>query len=84
MENTKLISELLLHCEEKGLAPKYVYDRKTYEEQGSSFFRQSLPVRTDPVEYNCKGEEIFVVSETSREYTKERRIFSPTSLSAAS
>ncbi len=63
MENTKLISELLLHCEEKGLAPKYVYNKKTYKEQGSSFFRQSLPVRTDPVEYNCKGEEIFVVSD---------------------
>lgn len=57
------ISEILLACEENGTAPKYFVNAKTYQEQKSSFFGQSLPVRTEPIIYNSNGEEIFVVSD---------------------
>jgi hypothetical protein len=63
METGSQISEILSKCEEKGIAPKYIINKKTYEEQSSSFFRQSLPLRTEPVKYNSSGEEIFVVSD---------------------
>ena len=55
--------ELLLNCEESGQGSKYIIDKNTYREQKSSFFKQSLPVRTEPVKYNSKDEEIFVVSD---------------------
>jgi UDP-2,3-diacylglucosamine pyrophosphatase LpxH len=57
------ISEILLNCEEKGTAPKYFVNEKTYQQQKTSFFSQPLPVRTEPVIYNSNGEEIFVVSD---------------------
>ncbi len=63
MEINSQISEILLKSEENGIAPPYIINKKTYEEQSSSFFRQSLPVRTEPVKYNSNGEEIFVVSD---------------------
>ena len=63
MEIISQVSEILLKCEENGTAPKYIVNQKTYGEQTSSFFRQSLPVRTEPVNYNSSGEEIFVVSD---------------------
>ena len=58
-----IITEILLNCEENGTAPKYIIQDKKYREQKSSLFGQSLPVRTEPVKYNARGEEIFVVSD---------------------
>lgn len=63
MNQEKIYTNILLNCEESGLAPKYVVNKNTYREQKSSFFRQSLPVRTEPVKYNSNREEIFVVSD---------------------
>jgi UDP-2,3-diacylglucosamine pyrophosphatase LpxH len=61
MENN--ITELLLNCEGKGIAPTYVVNQQTYRGQKSPFFHHSLPERTEPVKYNSEGEEIFVVSD---------------------
>ncbi len=63
MNERNSYTELLVNCEESGLAPKYRVDKDTYKEQKSSFFKQSLPVRTKPVKYELNGEEIFVVSD---------------------
>ena len=63
MNQRKIYTNILINCEESGLAPKYDVNKNTYREQKSSFFRQSLPLRTEPVKYNSNGEEIFVVSD---------------------
>ncbi len=73
MNERNSYTELLVNCEENGLAPKYSVDKDTYKEQKSSFFKQSLPIRTKPVKYELNGEEIFVVSDlhiaSGRNYT---------------
>jgi UDP-2,3-diacylglucosamine pyrophosphatase LpxH len=63
MKQQDTYSDILTNCEENGLAPKYIVNKDTYQEQSSSFFHQSLPIRTEVVKYNSKGEEIFVVSD---------------------
>ncbi|MFZ1080669.1 MAG: hypothetical protein WAO19_01940 [Candidatus Kryptoniota bacterium] len=61
--NNKEFSSLLATCEENGLAPKYVINPDTYRESKASFFKQSFPMRTSPVDYDADKEEIFVVSD---------------------
>lgn len=41
----------------------YVVQDKTYQQEKTSWFKKSFPVRTDPVKYKSDGEEIFVVSD---------------------
>ena len=61
MENS--LALLLKKCEEEGKAPKFIVDPNTYKEEKVSFFKQTKMVLTDPIEYKCNGEEIFVVSD---------------------
>ncbi len=56
-------TDILQDCEKNGLAPHYIFNEETYREMRSSFFKQSLPVRTQPVKYKSAGEEIFVLSD---------------------
>jgi UDP-2,3-diacylglucosamine pyrophosphatase LpxH len=63
MDNKKEISELLLKCEENGLAPPYVVSPDTYKVQKGSLFRHYVPQQTKPVKFESINEEIFVVSD---------------------
>ncbi len=63
MDNKKEIAELLLKCEETGLAPPYVVSAGTYKVQKGSLFNRSVPLETEPVKYESGNEEIFVVSD---------------------
>ena len=55
--------EILKQCEENGTAPKYVVQDDTYRKEKFKLFKKYLPIRTDPVKYESKNEEIFVVSD---------------------
>lgn len=64
------VAELLRTCESPlpdgspGPAPPYTSSPDTYKEQTSSWFTQSLPVFTTPVDYkDADGKEIFVLSD---------------------
>jgi UDP-2,3-diacylglucosamine pyrophosphatase LpxH len=61
MENT--LALMLQECEKNGTSPKFVVDPNSYKEEKRSFFKQTKMVMTDPIEYKCSGEEIFVVSD---------------------
>ncbi|MBS1913325.1 MAG: hypothetical protein JST22_15160 [Bacteroidetes bacterium] len=63
-EEQSAVAQLLLHCEEPGgPAPPYVVEGDTYREARGPFFGESLPVRTQPIPYDARGGEIFVVSD---------------------
>lgn len=59
----KKTAEILVNCEENGLAPRYKIDDASYMKVKTSLFGQFRPVRTDPIKLISNGEEIFVVSD---------------------
>src|SRR5512143_1663945 len=57
------IAQLLLDCEKSGAAPPYTIDDHTYREARGPLFGRMRPERTEPVRYDARGAEIFVVSD---------------------
>ncbi len=57
------VAKLLIDCERNGDAPPYIVDERTYREARGPLFGRMLPEPTEPVPYDARGMEIFVVSD---------------------
>lgn len=59
------VTELLISCESTGAAPPYIISEATYREQTHTggLFSPDFPQMTDPVNYACADEEVFVISD---------------------
>ena len=59
----KEITDILLNCEEQGIAAPYIVNADTYKTEKISLLHSSMPVGTDPVQYQSSKEDVFIVSD---------------------